>query len=142
MSTPTSARNQLAGTVTNVRKGAVNAEVELEISGGATLVAQVTLPSVESLGLVPGRKATALLKSSWMLLGTGEAEPRVSARNRLKGTILVVSKGAVNAEVSLKIAGGAVLVATVTNTSAEALDLKPDATVWALFKAGAVILAV
>ncbi|MFO1454021.1 MAG: TOBE domain-containing protein [Lysobacterales bacterium] len=43
----TSARNALAGTVLSCREGAVNAEVELQLSGGRRLVATVTNESVK-----------------------------------------------------------------------------------------------
>ena len=63
-----SARNQLAGTVTTVTPGAVNAEVEIEIDGGGNIAAIVTQRSVASLGLAPGVQATALFKASSVIL--------------------------------------------------------------------------
>jgi len=138
----TSARNQLAGTVSVIRKGAVNAEVDVTLEGGAILTAQITLPSVEALELAPGKAVTALLKASWVVLGTGEDAPKVSSRNRLKGTVASITTGAVNSEVVLSIAGGESIVATITNESVEALSLAKGATAWALFKASAVILGV
>jgi len=137
-----SARNQLPGTVTAIREGAVNAEIEITLVGGQLVVAQITLPSIGHLELAAGKPVMALVKSSWVLLGTGESEPRVSARNRLRGTIAAIAKGAVNSEVLLRLAGGEPMVATVTNDSIESLGLKTGGTVWALFKASAVILAV
>ena len=59
-----SARNQLAGTIEQLRPGAVNAEVELLLSGGARLVASVTQVSVQQLGLTPGVAVTALVKAT------------------------------------------------------------------------------
>src|SRR5690606_31405120 len=74
MSMRTSARNQFLGTVTGIKPGAVNDEVELRIAGGQTLVATVTRESIESLGLAPGVEAYALVKaSSVILLATGRA---------------------------------------------------------------------
>ena len=141
MTVKTSARNHLAGTVAAIRKGAVNAEIDVDLSGGGRLVAQITLPSVDSLSLAVGKPVTALLKSSWLILGAGEAEPKVSARNRLKGKVVSVTRGAVNSEVVLETAGGQEIVAAITNPSVEALGLRPGATAWALFKASSVILA-
>lgn len=65
-----SARNQLAGTVASVTPGAVNAEVVLDIDGGGTIVAIVTSPSVQSLGLAEGKRAIAIFKASSVLLGS------------------------------------------------------------------------
>jgi len=138
----TSARNQLAGTVSAIRKGAVNAEVDVTLKGGAVLTAQITLPSVDALELAPGRPVVALLKASWVVLGVGEDAPKVSSRNRLKGVVASVTRGAVNAEVSLTISGGETMVATITNESVGALSLAKGTTAWALFKASAIILGV
>lgn len=65
-----SARNQLAGTVVSVTPGAVNAEVVMDIGGGGTIVAIVTNPSVQSLGLAAGQRAIAIFKASSVILGT------------------------------------------------------------------------
>lgn len=65
-----SARNQLPGTVTAVTPGAVNAEVVLELDGGASLVAIVTQASAQAMALAPGRRATAVFKASSVILGT------------------------------------------------------------------------
>ncbi|MDX3895976.1 TOBE domain-containing protein [Pusillimonas sp.] len=65
-----SARNQFRGTVRSVTAGAVNAEVELGIEGGDSIVAIVTNASVESLGLAPGAEAIAIVKASSVILGT------------------------------------------------------------------------
>ncbi len=64
-----SARNCLAGTVTQVRDGAVNAEVALDLGGGTEVVAIVTRDSVAALGLRPGVAASAVIKASSVILG-------------------------------------------------------------------------
>jgi molybdate transport system regulatory protein len=64
-----SARNQFAGTVSSVVKGAVNAEVAITLPGGTVVIAIVTNESVLDLGLTPGAAATALIKASHVLLG-------------------------------------------------------------------------
>ncbi|MGH8518021.1 MAG: TOBE domain-containing protein [Panacagrimonas sp.] len=64
-----SARNCLRGTVRRIVPGAVNSEVELELAGGASLVAVVTRASVKALGLKAGRPASAIFKASSVILG-------------------------------------------------------------------------
>ncbi len=136
----TSARNALRGTVRNVTRGAVNAEVEVELQGGDPLVAIVTLGSVDDLGLEPGRKIYALIKASFVILTNDGA--RTSARNRLCGTIERIAEGAVNSEVVLALEGGSRLTAIITEGSLETLDLKVGEPACALIKASHVILGV
>ena len=64
-----SARNLLAGKVAQVREGVVNAEVDIELSGGATVVAIITLESAKRLALQPGQPATAMVKASNVIVG-------------------------------------------------------------------------
>ncbi len=64
-----SARNQLAGTVTRVVPGAVNAEVVLELSGGGTVAAIITNESAKALGVKGGTAATAVFKASSVIVG-------------------------------------------------------------------------
>ncbi|MEK8031206.1 TOBE domain-containing protein [Ideonella sp. DXS29W] len=138
----TSARNQFVGTVTAVRAGAVNDEVELTLSGDTRIVATVTRDSSQSLGLRPHMIAMALVKASSVMLATGLEDARVSARNQLSGTVASVTPGAVNAEVLLDIAGGLQIAAIVTQGSSQSLGLQPGSRATALFDASSVILAV
>jgi len=64
------ARNQLSGTVASITPGAVNAEVALDLDGGGSIAAIVTIPSLQSLELKVGKRATAVFKSSSVILGT------------------------------------------------------------------------
>jgi len=59
-----SARNVLKGRVKEIKHGAVNAEVTIELSGGIQVVAIITETSVETLGLAVGREAYAVIKAS------------------------------------------------------------------------------
>ena len=43
---------------------------------------------------------------------------KLSARNILKGKVIKIAKGAVNAEVILELPGGTQLVSIITNTNA------------------------
>ena len=58
-----SARNQLAGTVSRIERGAVSSLVILTLPGGATLTASVTNEGVEALDLKVGAPATAVFKA-------------------------------------------------------------------------------
>ncbi|WP_114241547.1 TOBE domain-containing protein [Dyella sp. C9] len=136
----TSARNQLAGKVAVVRKGAVNDLVELEIAGGDRIVATITSESTETLRLAPGAEAVALIKASSVLIGLPEPGMRLSARNQLAGRVTQVTRGAVNTEVRLALRGGSVVVAIITNDSAQALGLAEGQEAIAVIKASSIIL--
>jgi molybdate transport system regulatory protein len=149
----TSARNQLYGTVSTVVRGSVNDEIALALPGGQTIVAVVTHESTQTLGLVVGAPAFALVKASWVMLVADDADTgqplRLSARNQLRGSITRVTRGAVNTEVSLALDGATgvppdanstVLAAVVTNESADALALAEGKRATAVFKASSVIL--
>ena len=74
----TSARNALPGVIQNVIAGAVNAEVTLRLTGGDEIVSVVTMESVRDLGLELGVPATALIKSSFVILAPGTQRLRTS----------------------------------------------------------------
>jgi molybdate transport system regulatory protein len=137
-----SARNTLAGSVSKVTTGAVNAEVELALEGGDKVVAIITNDSIAHLGLKAGMHAYAILKASWVILGKGLDPRKISARNVLRGKVLRVNEGAVNNEVVLKLAGGAEMTAIITRESSHALGLKAGEDADVAFKANNVIVAV
>ncbi len=136
----TSARNQLSGKVVDVKKGAVNSEVVLEIGSGAKLTAVITNDGSDDLGLKVGDSANAIVKASWIILAT-EAPKKISARNCIEGIVSVVKDGAVNAEVVLDIAGGSKITAIVTEDAIADMELKVGSKAYAIIKASSVILS-
>lgn len=141
MSVRSSARNQFLGRVSGLRDGAVDVEVLIRLDDQLELVAVVTRESVEQLGLAIGVEVVALVKASSLLLFTDPAL-RISARNRLWGTVLRRTDGPVNTEVVLELGGGRTATAVVTHESAVALGLAEGARACAAFKVSSVILAV
>lgn len=137
----TSARNALRGVVSDITPGAVNSEVTLKVADGVEIVSVVTRQSVEDLGLAVGKPAIALIKSSFVVLAKGEGLV-TSARNQLRTQVLRREDGAVSSEISLALADGKTLVATITRESAEIMQLAAGDAVTALVKAPHVILAV
>jgi molybdate transport system regulatory protein len=138
----TSARNQWEGTVSALRAGAVNDEVEVTLPAGARVVAIVTRESTTALGLRVHQSVFVLVKSSSIMLATGLADAKVSAENRLDGTVTAVVAGAINGEVSIDADSGVPVVAIVSQASICALDLRAGARVTALIKPSDVFLAV
>jgi molybdopterin-binding protein len=64
-----SARNVLKGKVKSVTLGAVNAEIVIEIPGGATVVSVITKASAEGLGLSVGKDVYAVIKATNVMIG-------------------------------------------------------------------------
>ena len=64
-----SARNQLNGKITNVEKGAVMANVKIEINEPGVITAVITKESAEKLGLSEGDDVTAIIKSTEVIIG-------------------------------------------------------------------------
>jgi len=63
-----STRNQLKGTVTDVKLGGIMAEVEVDI-GGQQIVAAITRGSAEALELANGDDVMVLIKATEVMLG-------------------------------------------------------------------------
>jgi molybdopterin-binding protein len=66
---------------------------------------------------------------------------KLSARNKLKGTIVWAKKGATTTRVKID-AGGAVVAAAITNDAAEELRLAAGQTAYAVIKASDVMVGV
>jgi molybdopterin-binding protein len=64
-----SARNVLKGKVKQVKLGVVNAEVIVELPGGAAIVSIITKESAESLKLKKGKAVYAVIKASNVMIG-------------------------------------------------------------------------
>ena len=64
-----SARNQLKGVITDIRKGAVTTVVKVEVQHPAIISATITNEATEELGLKVGDQAIAILKASEVIVG-------------------------------------------------------------------------
>jgi molybdate transport system regulatory protein len=67
-----SARNVFPGTVVSVHSGPVSSEVAIEIAPGVIMVSVITKASAAHLKLKKGVKATAVVKSSSVLVATDD----------------------------------------------------------------------
>ncbi len=64
-----SARNQFSGTVRQIIKGPVSAEVTVSIAPALDVVAVISTTSADSLGLAIGKPAQVFIKASSVLIG-------------------------------------------------------------------------
>lgn len=89
-----SARNQLLARVTDIDAGRVNGTVRLELTCGGGISANISMKAIEWMQLVPDKTVYAVIKATEVMIA---AEPvKISARNRIAGTIADISNGAVN----------------------------------------------
>jgi len=63
-----SARNQIAGTITDIEEGAVNGIVHLD-ANGVKISSTISMNAIRELGLKPGMKAYAVIKSTSVMIG-------------------------------------------------------------------------
>ncbi|HSW08557.1 TOBE domain-containing protein [Aquabacterium sp.] len=67
-----SARNQLAGTISRLEKGAVSSLVGVTLPGGSVITASVTNDAVDALSLAVGQAATAVFKAYSVMVAVSE----------------------------------------------------------------------
>jgi len=116
-------------------------------SGGAAVVTPRGRAVVTAFRRVQEELDAALAKLDASLGGEHPADlfwslgMRTSARNALRGVVSDITPGAVNGEVTLKLADGVVITAILTRRSIEELGLEVGKPAVALIKASFVILA-
>ncbi|AYJ79191.1 molybdenum-binding protein [Aliarcobacter cryaerophilus ATCC 43158] len=134
-----SARNQIIGTIEKISLGAVNAEIQMKLKSGKSIISIITNSSVENLGLAINDEVVAVIKSSNVLLST-ETNLKLSARNSLNGNIEEINIGSVNAEIVVNIGNEDKIVAIVNINSIENMNLKIGANVDAVIKASDIMI--
>ncbi|MDD3529150.1 MAG: TOBE domain-containing protein [Gallionellaceae bacterium] len=136
----TSARNQFYCRVASVRRERVNAVVMLDLGGGDRLTAHITARSAEALGLVAGRGCHALVDPGWVEACAGA--PAQDSPNLLSGRVARVQDDPVDAEVAIELAGGRILLATLSHAEIAAKGLAIGRPAHALIQSSQIILAV
>lgn len=137
-----SARNQLKGTVSAVKDGAVNGIVLINL-GENTITADITMASIKDLELAEGKEAIAIVKASNVMFAAGDtAVAGISARNQLVGKVATIQKGAVNGHVALELADGNTVTGSITNSAIDELGLEVGAPAVAIVKSTDVIVGI
>jgi molybdopterin-binding protein len=67
-----SARNMLKGTVTDVRKDDIAAQIQIDIGGGNVVTSTITSDSANRLGLESGKAVTVVIKASDVILAVDD----------------------------------------------------------------------
>ncbi|HVN25464.1 MAG TPA: TOBE domain-containing protein [Syntrophorhabdales bacterium] len=137
-----SARNVFWGVVAKIKRGAVNSEVVINLESGTEVTAIITNGAVANLGLKEGMAACAVIKATYVIVGTNLEGAKLSTRNVMKGKVVKVVEGPVSTEVDIDVGSGNVITAVITLGSARSLGLKKGGEAYALFKASSVIVGV
>ena len=133
-----SARNQFAGKVKEISEGAVNSLVKIELPKGQVVTSTITKEAVEDLGLTVGADATAVIKSTSVMVSTNPGG--LSARNKLNGKVKAINEGAVNSVVKVELEGGEIISSTITCEAVKELGLAVGTDVTAIVKATEVMV--
>lgn len=136
-----SARNQFVGMVENVKAGAVNGVVTIK-SGNEEIKADITMESINQLGLKEGVEAAAVVKATSVMFASG-SEPisNLSARNQFSGIVSNVRAGAVNGHITLSLPDGNQITGSITNEAIEELGLTEGVPAIAIIKSTDVMVA-
>ena len=63
-----SARNQIKGTVVEVKKGATTSHIRVDIGGGQVVTSAITNEAVDDLGLKVSSQVTVVIKASDVMI--------------------------------------------------------------------------
>lgn len=135
-----SARNQISGEITQIKRGAVNSEVFLKTKSQNIITATITSDSIENLGLNIGMDAVAIFKANAVLVSK-DLDIKISARNKFVGEVIHMTEGKVNSELVIAI-GEDRIVSNITLESLKELDIKFGDKVLAIIKASNIMLGV
>jgi len=135
----TSARNELKGTISEIKKGQINSEIVLNIGGGTVLKAVITNDSVDDMQLSVGESIYAIIKAPFVMVSK-ENPGKISTRNVIETKVLEVKNGIVSGELKLAM-GDQTLTAVITEDAVEDLGFNVGDKVYALIKANFIILA-
>ena len=134
-----SGRNQLVGKIIKIQEGAVNGIVTLEFAD-ETISGTISMEAIKELELAPGKEAVAIIKATEVMIGIGDMT--LSARNKIEGIVSSINEGAVNAIVTLDVAGANKISATISMASVKELGLNIGTKAVAVIKATSVMFGV
>jgi len=135
----TSARNELKGTISEIKTGQINSEVVLSIGSGIVIKSVITNESVDEMELNVGDTAYAIIKAPFVMVAK-DKPTNISTRNIIETKVTELKNGMVNSELKLAM-GNQTLTAVITEDAVEDLHFNVGDTVYALIKANFIILA-
>jgi len=136
----TSARNSFFGKISSIKKGDIQAKVEMITLSGDKITTIITRDSLSRLGLKTGSLITAEVKAPWVILQKSDKEPKSTAENRFPGTITRISKGEITTEYIVRISDGTELCSIITTDNTSQMGFQKNDQVWAIFNSFTVVL--
>lgn len=134
-----SARNQIHGTVEKIIQSDVNANVVIVPKSGHALFANVSRHAIESLNIHNNDEIIAIFKSNNVLLSTDE-NLAISARNKIKGTVIAITKESTNTEVLIDIGENESIASIITTGAVKKLKLDIGSKVVAFIKSSDIMI--
>ena len=134
------ARNVIKGKVKEIKKGAINGIVKVDVGGGNVISSNCSIESIEQLGLSEGKEVQVVIKAMGVMLANEKLN--IGARNQIEGTVCEIKKGSVNCLVKIKTNNDLAVTANLSLESVEELGIKEGQKAVAIFKAMNVILMV
>jgi molybdate transport system regulatory protein len=138
----TSARNIFFGKITAIRRGDVQAKIELTTIAGEPVASVITIDSLERLGIKKGSLVTAEVKAPWVVLQKRREKPECTAENMFRGIVEKINRGKVVTEYVVRIKDGTEICSVVATKSGRRPDLRANDQVWAMFNSFSVVLHV
>jgi molybdate transport system regulatory protein len=137
-----STRNVFQAEVVHLKKSAVDVEVTLKVSAENSIFSIITNEAAIELGLTPGRKALALVKSSLVNMSRVGDAPEGPSKNCFIGTVKRRIDGERRSEILLDIGDGKTVTSVIPRMTARDLEIEEGVQASATFDAFNVILAV
>ena len=131
-------KNRLPAVVTGIKKGKLNAHINLEWDG-MPLSVIITSTSAEEMELIEGVEVDALFKASDVILAK-DLSGQLSARNIFDGKITEIVKGFPLAMVTVQ-ADGCLVSAEITVSSLDNMGMEVGDNVQVVIKSSELILA-
>ena len=131
-------KNRLPACITSIKKGKLNAQVDLDWKG-VPLSVIITTASAEEMSLEEGDKVEALFKASDVILAK-DLSGILSARNIFGGSIDEVIRSFPLAMVNIE-SGGCSIRAEITLSSLEKMSLEKGDPIQAVIKSSELILS-
>jgi len=142
LTTRTSVRNQLIGTIKSVSLQMYHGDVSIQLKGGELVSASLTLESIKRLGLKEGGQVYVFIRAPHLILVKAHSGLKFSAANSLCGKVVKILLARISAEISIELKGGEFLKAAVPLEAIHELDIREGKEFCGIFKASNVVLAV